>query len=185
MDEARFLELLDRALTPVREDIRGLRSEVATLHAKVAALDAKVAALDAKVAALDAKVAALDAKVDRLSHAHHIEAMRASNGRKGMTERLEPVPVIRHGHLLTPPVFPKTLQHLVVGGSELAPDTNTRSMWNIAKSRELIQFYDEGYESEFEGRDDAESSRQKRLRVARLIGVTAGQMSLVAQASFA
>lgn len=134
---------------------------------------------------LDESLRPVHQKLNELANMQRIEFARAANGRKGMTEQLEPVPRVKDGKLEHPPVFPATLQHIVVGGSELAPDSRARLQWNIGKSRDLIRFYDDEYESEFEGRDDMESSRQKRLRVARMIGVTSGQMSLVAQASFA
>ena len=154
-----------------------LAEEIEPLHAQVKRLEAR---LDT----LERRFDTLEETVREVSCVQKIEMARSSNSCKGMNDALDPVPRVKRGKLGDPPVFPATLQHLVVGDTDLAPNAETRSMWDISRSRKLIQFYDDGYESDHEGRDDAESSRQKRLCVARMIGVTASQVSLVAQASY-
>ena len=169
--EARLKHVLTDVLGPLKETIDRL--------------DSKVDELYSKVDGLDSKMGGLDSKMDELAFQMKVEQARSANSRKGLTESLERVPRLRKNVIEIPDQYPRTLQDLVVGGSELAPNTKERSRWNMTKSRELIKFYDDGYISDHEGSDDVQSSREKRLRVARIIGVSANQMGLVAQASFA
>lgn len=48
--------------------------------------------------------------------------------------------------------------------------------WNSSKSLALIRQYEPGYASDGEGEEDAKS-RRRRLRLARLIGVTRVQLN--------
>lgn len=113
--------------------------------------------------------------------------MQANNSRAGFSDTLTPVP-LPNGN--APTSFPTTLAHLVVGGSEFAPQTTNVSSWSREDSLKTILLYEPDYESEAEGAGigpvdkNARSSRRRRLYLARLIGVTTGQMCLVAQASF-
>lgn len=80
-----------------------------------------------------------------------------------------------------PSIFPLTLGALIVGGSELSPGGEGVSGWNKEMSLRLITQYDAGYETDNENgteENKAKSSRRRRLHLAKLIGVTPGQIQV-------
>ena len=105
--------------------------------------------------------------------------------------RLEPVPNV-HGHL--PNEFPTNIMMLLVAGNEQLPD-GSRNEWNNEKSKSLLKFYEvqvDDSDSEPESDEDEtkqelrkvkkelkeyKSSRQRRLEVAKKIGVSRTQLN--------
>jgi len=139
----------------------------------------------ARLDRLEQRMDRMEADVKQIAITQAIETARAANARAGMSDMLVQVP-LPSGNLPTG-AFPTTLGILVVGGSELQVGYSQVSEWSREKSIDLIQQYDSGYLTEVEdsGRNkEARSSRRRRLHLAKLLGVTPGQMALVAQASF-
>jgi len=75
--------------------------------------------------------------------------------------------------------IPSTILNLVVAGNELLPNGHTNT-WNKAKSRALLVFSGEAEDSESDAENQnsefSSRSRNRRLRVAKLLGVTKSQL---------
>lgn len=156
-------------------------------------LDAALQPVVQRLDTMDARLHTMDVRLDRMEKQLTVmekrqmvtEALQA-NGRAGLHDKLMKVP-LRDG--TEPDIFPATLGALAVGGSELAAGTGTAANWNRDLSLRLILMYDPNYETEAEALpEDAQrverSSRRRRLRLAKQIGVSPPQlqMALVAAA---
>jgi hypothetical protein len=93
----------------------------------------------------------------------------------GRNDRLQKVPLL-DGSFPTGE-FPETLAQLLVAGNERLPD-GTPNSWNATKSRILLLQYDPDTESDGEELQELSGrSRDRRLRLARAIGVTQSQLN--------
>lgn len=131
--------------------------------------------------ALTEKVGSLSAKFDSL--ARSMEAMGAKQTNSALTrdETLVVVPRTRDGAKPTDQglAYPHTLSELLVAGNESLPGKSERNTWSRGKSRALLAFYGEDL-SDSEDEVDAElgiRARAKRLRVARVLGITQAQLN--------
>ena len=109
-----------------------------------------------------------------------LERMRTlqANSCVSRSEALARVPDV-HGELPPIDMFPPTLNHLLVAGSERLPGTGEVNVWNKAKSRWLLAYYgaDEGYDSETDN-EHTPTARSMRFRIARVLGVTQAQLQI-------
>ena len=85
--------------------------------------------------------------------------------------------------------FPQHLAALCVAGNEItAGERHMVHYWNRSKSKALLLFYGEGDETDVDTADASEaalqSSRRRRLRVARKIGVSETQIAAAAAEQF-
>lgn len=71
---------------------------------------------------------------------------------------------------------PMTLSTLLVAGNESLPDSSVRNNWNRTKSLALLTFYGDAPETDTED-EQSERSRNRRLRVARKLGITKVQLN--------
>ena len=81
-----------------------------------------------------------------------------------------------------PEVFPQTLDQLLVAGNESRTNKRgTRAGWNREMSNAVLEFYEmerlSGGEVSSDDEDYEKTSRAKRLKVARAIGVTKTQLN--------
>eukprot|EP00299_Pterocystis_sp_00344_P015903 c7958_g1_i1.p1 GENE.c7958_g1_i1~~c7958_g1_i1.p1 ORF type:complete len:220 (+),score=29.87 c7958_g1_i1:22-660(+) len=95
--------------------------------------------------------------------------------------RLDTITPVPRSDGTTPAVdFPVSLSQLLVGGSETVPDQRSgRADWSIAKSKALLEAYNEQFsdaESDSEAKKEIKS-RRLRLRVARVLGITTSQLN--------
>ncbi|KAJ3397780.1 hypothetical protein HDV05_002859 [Chytridiales sp. JEL 0842] len=65
---------------------------------------------------------------------------------------------------------------LLVAGNEALPD-NTPNSWSKSKSKKLLQAYGEVAEESDTDDENSSKSRARRLRVARVLGVTQAQLN--------
>ena len=164
---------LNAALAPILTALGNITLTVTALDKRVTTLDGKVTALDGKVTALDKKVTALDEKVMALQFLQNNAAAKAFNGQIGRSEPLVRVPC-RDGDI--PDVeFPPTICHLLVSGNEQLPDGGNNT-WNIRKSTALLAAFGDESDNDTD-REDGPTSRRKRLKVAKVLGVTKAQLN--------
>ena len=143
------------------------------LNAALAPILTAITAMGEKVTALDEKFTALDEKVTGLHNLQKIAAAKAINSQIGRSDRLVPVPC-RDGEI--PNVeFPETICHLLVSGNEQLPDGGNNT-WNIRKSFALLAAFGDQSDNDTD-REDGPTSRRKRLKVAKVLGVTKGQLN--------
>jgi hypothetical protein len=109
---------------------------------------------------------------------HFTRNLIQNNSLLGRDESLKEIP--NNDGLLpanaVPPVeFPLTLQSLLVAGNELLPD-RTLNTWNKMKSIKLLRFYGEDADTDTEN-EYSPSSRARRLRIAKKIGISQSQLN--------
>ena len=69
-----------------------------------------------------------------------------------------------------------TINCLLVPGNEKLPNGKTNN-WNKTKSRAALEYYGEKCESDEEKSEYSASSRARRLRLARVLGVSSAQLN--------
>jgi hypothetical protein len=156
--------IVQEALAPVLRAITGLQTQVT-------ALDTKVTALDDKVTSIDTRLTRVEAKLD-------IVAAKQNNSMKTRNEPLERVPLPDGQPFPANTEYPATISSLLVSGNEKIPGTNTVNTWNREKSLAVIRLYDAGYETDDNAQEQT-SSRKRRLKLAKLIGVRVEQLDAV------
>lgn len=99
-----------------------------------------------------------------VAHTEHLVALPNKDGQLPDAEGLE---------------FPPTINHLLVAGTERLPGIGEVNSWSKAKSRRLLEFYDEaeGYDSETDN-EFSSTARSMRLRLARTLGVSQSQLQM-------
>ena len=151
-EEESFSNLIKLAIAPLQEEIKELRQELRkdTQELRVA--------------------------IHELKRGLDQVAVRQRNSTLGREERLEKVPN-RLGFLPSDDIYPETIMHLVVAGNEKLPNNSTNN-WNKTKGKNLLLFYEED-DDQSDGEQDeySETSRARRLKVARAIGVTRQQLN--------
>ena len=192
--------ILDAALQPILnalgaldEKVAGLDKRVAGLDERVAGLDKRVAGLDERVAGLDEKVQVLDTKLTGLQMHLKISDAKAINAQIGRSETLLRVSLNDGSYPIIPGSktqenvigrfveYPTTISHLLVAGNETLPDGGFNN-WNKMKSSMLLQAFGEESDNDTD-REDGPTSRRRRLKVAKLLGVTKTQLNF-AQMTF-
>lgn len=147
-------------LGEIRADIAGLRTDVDGLRTDVAGLRTDVDGLKTNVARLTKDVTRID--------------LRYINSTLGRDDALQRVP-LPDGTL---PIgeYPASLATLLVAGNESLPNGQLNT-WNVTKSRDLLRQYDPDYETDDDVEEGSTRSRNRRLRLARVIGVTRAQLN--------
>ncbi|KXZ49039.1 hypothetical protein GPECTOR_23g126 [Gonium pectorale] len=73
--------------------------------------------------------------------------------------------------------FPTTIMELLVAGNEKLPD-GSQNIWNSKKSKKLLaQYGDESYGAQSDVGEYTMTSRVRRLKVARRMGVTQAELN--------
>ena len=71
--------------------------------------------------------------------------------------------------------YPRSIECLLVADNEMLP-SGTPNVWNKTKSIALLRFYGEDEQTDTEEENSA-SSRARRLRLAKKLGVTKAQLN--------
>ena len=140
-----------------------------------AALDPVLKALSRlqeHVTGLDDKIAALDDKVIGIQRRQDVSDAKAKNAQCGRNDPLVRVP-LTNGTFLDE--YPPTISHLLVSGNENLHDGG-RHTWNRHKSAVILAAFREDSGNDTDGEDGATSPR-RRLKVAKVLGVTKTQLN--------
>jgi uncharacterized coiled-coil protein SlyX len=178
---------LDERVAGLDEKVQVLDTKLTGLDERVAGLDERVAGLDERVAGLDEKVQVLDTKLTGLQMHLKISDAKAINAQIGRSEPLLRVslndgsyPIIpgsrtQENVIGTVVEYPTTISHLLVAGNETLPDGGLNN-WNKKKSSMLLQAFGEESDNDTD-REDGPTSRRRRLKVGKLLGVTKTQLN--------
>lgn len=95
-----------------------------------------------------------------------------ANSSAGVFDRLEVVPN-DEGVILAEELVPTSILSLTVAGNELLP-SGVKNDWNSNKSKFILNFYGDNAasESDTDNTERAPRARNRRLRVAKCLGVT-------------
>ena len=178
---------LDERVAGLDKRVAGLDERVVGLDERVVALDERMAGLDERVAGLDEKVQVLDTKLTGLQMHLKISDAKAINAQIGRSETLLRVSLNDGSYPIIPGSktqenvigrfveYPTTISHLLVAGNETLPDGGLNN-WNKKKSSMLLQAFGEESDNDTD-REDGPTSRRRRLKVAKLLGVTKTQLN--------
>ncbi|PNW71284.1 hypothetical protein CHLRE_16g647750v5 [Chlamydomonas reinhardtii] len=157
-----FKQLLEDALKPIKDEVAGLSTKVDVLSTKVAAISTKLDDVSTK---LDKTMVKVD-----------ILVVKQQNSAATRSDRLQVVP--RPDGSMPTVDFPESILQLLVAGNESLPD-GSRNTWNKSKSKSLLRQYEDASESESETDDNEYSSksRARRLKLARLLGISNTQLN--------
>ena len=184
---------LDTKVASLENKVTALDTKVASLDTKVTSLDTKVTSIDNKVTSIDNKVTSIDTKVTSLETnvrdiqrmlnerdqqelgRAHTERIRRKNATIGPLQPIARLEYDIKGYPIDSLIpQPTNWGQLTVSGNETVPGSDKRSEWSLQKSKQLIKAYMKDVDSESEneqGMDDTRS-RQKRMQVAEILGVT-------------
>ena len=160
-----------------------MASGFAGVNAVLASLADRFGALETRMGALETRMGALETRMGKMEAREH-------NSRLSAMDTLYQVP--RDDGQFPRDLgveFPQHLAALCVAGNEItAGERHMVHHWNRSKSKALLHFYGEGDETDVDTADASEaalqSSRRRRLRVARKIGVSKTQIAAAAAEQF-
>ena len=126
---------------------------------------------------LEARLERVETKLNGLETNLRVIDMKLRNSTNGRNDKLSKVP--KADGSLPSCEYPGSINNLIVSGNELLPGGVEKNNWNKAKSLNLILEYEPDYKSDAEGSDseDSSRSRKRRLKVAKLIGITSAQLN--------
>ena len=157
---------LNEAMAPILTALGGITLAVTTMREEVTTLREEVTTLREEVTTMREEVTTLQ-------HLQDITAAKAANALIGRTEPIVRVPC-RDGNI--PDVeFPPTICHLLVSGNEQLPDGGNNT-WNRLKSSALLAAFGDDSDNDTDT-EDGLTSRRKRLKVAKVLGVTKAQLN--------
>jgi len=162
---------LTERLTAVEESLDEVKGRLTAVEGRLTAVEGRLTAVEGRLTAVEGSLTAVEGGLERM------RTLQA-NSCVSRSEALARVPDV-HGELPPIEMFPPTLNHLLVAGSERLPGTGEVNVWNKAKSRWLLAYYgaDEGYDSETDN-EHTPTARSMRFRIARVLGVTQAQLQL-------
>ena len=103
-------------------------------------------------------------------------SMKLINGSNSRNDTLSIVPLQDGSHPTCD--YPETICSLIVSGKEKLPGKDTVNNWNKTKSLNLIKQYIPDYTTDSDSdTEDSSRSRNRRLKVAKLIGITGTQLN--------
>lgn len=136
---------------------------------KLSRVFTEIASVKAEVVSLKTEMASVKAEVDR-------NGMKARNGLLG---RDDPLEIVRTagGEIPNFDDYPRNLSALLVAGNESLPSGQPNT-WNAKKSKKLLCMYDPtAEESEGEIEELSSRSRNRRLRLAKHLGISRSQLN--------
>ena len=138
-------------------------------------IDAVKQAINDAIKPLVEKVDKVVEKVDKIIPILGALEVKERNSSAGRDEPLEWPPNRETG---TPydPQEPININCLLVAGNEMLPNGQPNS-WNRTKSKAALSYYGEGGDSDSEGSEYSATSRARRLRVARVLGISRAQLN--------
>ena len=173
------LGVLVEKVTGLEEKVTGLEEKVTGLEEKVTSAEEKVGVLVEKVTGLEEKVTSAEEKVTGLAVRFVISDAKANNAQIGRSETLLRVPLSDGSYPMIsadiPVEYPTTISHLLVAGNETLPDGG-RNNWNKYKSLALLAAFGDASDNDTD-REDGPTSRRRRLKVAKHLGVTKTQLN--------
>ena len=149
-------------MTP--EDIQIIKELLATAIAPI------IVRLDL----IDERVNNIDDNVHQLVTSVSILNVKSQNSQCGRDDELQVVPL--PGGNRPTVAYPKSIANLIVSGNERLPN-GTVNNWNSLKSAALIKQYEPDYATDEETQEDTARSRNRRLKLAKLLGVTSAQLN--------
>lgn len=158
----------------LRTDIAGLRSDVEILRTDVTGLKSDVELLRTDITGLRTDAELLRTDFGRLATDVTRIDLRYTNSTLGRDDALQRVPL--PDGTLPLGEYPVSLAALLVAGNESLPNGQLNT-WNAKKSRDLLIQYDPNYETDGEVEELSTRSRNRRLRLARVLGVTRAQLN--------
>jgi len=149
-----------------------------TIEAISKLLDEKLLPLYGRLDAVEGRLDAMEGRLDAMEGRLTLIEARQINSTRSREEPLVKVP-FPDGTLPPDADYPNSLAHLLVAGNEKLPN-GQRNGWDMKKSKYLLKKYNAtGALSDSDGGEDEHSqrSRNRRLTLARLLGVTAAQLN--------
>jgi len=121
----------------------------------------------------------LDDKLKPIHHRLDVIEARQVNATRSREDPLVKVPLLA-GTLPPDADHPTCLAQLLVAGNESLPNGQLNG-WNMKKSKRLLKQYSIGALSDSDGEDNEHSqrNRNRRLALARFLGITAAQLNFV------
>ena len=158
----------------LRTDVTGLKSDVEILRTDITGLRTDVELLRTDITGLRTDAELLRTDFGRLATDVTRIDLRYTNSTLGRDDALQRVPL--PDGTLPLGEYPVSLAALLVAGNESLPNGQLNT-WNAKKSRDLLIQYDPNYETDGEVEELSTRSRNRRLRLARVLGVTRAQLN--------
>jgi len=155
-------EAVKEAMVPINERFDGLETRFDGLETRFDGLETRFDGLETRFASVETNLRIIDMKSRNASNRRHdtLSIVPLSDGTNPTCE------------------YPESICNLIVSGSELLPGRDITNNWNKTKSFNLIKQYEPDYNSDAESdNEDSSRSRNRRLKVAKLIGITSSQLN--------
>eukprot|EP00735_Rhodelphis_limneticus_P011694 TRINITY_DN4829_c0_g1::TRINITY_DN4829_c0_g1_i1::g.998::m.998 TRINITY_DN4829_c0_g1::TRINITY_DN4829_c0_g1_i1::g.998 ORF type:complete len:179 (-),score=11.25,Matrilin_ccoil/PF10393.4/0.2,Matrilin_ccoil/PF10393.4/1.7e+02,RmuC/PF02646.11/0.1 TRINITY_DN4829_c0_g1_i1:108-602(-) len=147
-----------------------------TILETIAPLAEKIDAVVDRLEHLEGRFDQVDSNVKQLNISFNRMAARMENSYLTRDEKLVLVP--NEAGDFPSADYPETLSQLLVAGNEKLPN-GQKNGWNRDKSKKLLRFYGEASQSGSDNDDSelSQRSRDRRLRLARKLGITPAQLN--------
>jgi len=169
-------EAVKAAIEPINERFDRLETRFDVLETRFDRLETRFDVLETRFDVLETRFDVLETRFGSVETYLRIIDMKSHNASNRRHETLSIVP-LSDG---TNPTceYPESICNLIVSGSELLPGRDITNNWNKTKSLNLIKQYQPDYNSDAESdNEDSSRSRNRRLKVAKLIGITSSQLN--------
>ena len=155
-------EAVKEALLPINERLGSLETRFGSVETRLGSVETRLGSLETRLGSVETNLRIIDMKSRNASNRRHetLSIVPLSDGSNPNCE------------------YPESICNLIVSGSELLPGRDITNNWNKTKSFNLIKQYQPDYNSDAESdNEDSSRSRNRRLKVAKLIGITSSQLN--------
>ena len=166
---AQMKEALTEALHPIHARLDTIEARFDTMQTRFDTMEARFDTMESRV---EARFDTMQTRFDTME----AKQRNASMGRRDLLAKI----LCADGKEPEGP-YPKCLGELLVAGNEALPDGGS-NQWSSRKSKALLLQYDpsevsDGEESDGGTHELSGRSRDRRLRLARHLGITRGQLN--------
>ena len=155
-------------------EVKALTAETKQANVRLTAVQEEVKEMNVRLTAVQEDVKELKVCTAELTLGFRVLAAKQANGTKGLHDKLHKVPTPKGDD---PDLFPDFIAQLTVSGAERMPASPNRPGWNKIKSLRCIRQYVPDEPSDDEGDDEEATARERRLKLAQILGVTEYQMA--------
>jgi hypothetical protein len=186
MNELRqvFREEFKIAIKPLEDRLTGVENRLTVVENRLTVVENRLTVVENRLTGVENRLTVVENRLTGVENrltgveiSNRIMSAKMANASAGRDEALHVVPKQDGTNLACE--FPQTIGNLLVSVNEKLPNGQSNT-WNKTKSLLLLREYDPAYDTDADSDTDIEGgerSKNRRLRVAKVIGITRGQLN--------
>ena len=171
------IDNIETKIDSIETRMGNIETRMGNIETRMDSIETRMDSIETRMDSIETRMDSMETRISSVEINLRVMDIKSRNATCTRDDKLYIVP-LRDGSDPTCE-YPESIGNLIVSDGELLPEKDVVNNWNKTKSLDLIKQYEPDYSSDPETSDNecSERSRNRRLKVAKLIGITGPQLN--------